>query len=228
MGVLGGVALAASWAVAHQIMRGAVPMSQWSLETMGRAVWPPDVTRRFPVIVVAACGAGALADRVPRAARGAMIVGAMAGLAWVLTESVRRTGTSAAAAGVVSVAGAVGLSWAWLVVARMVGRRAPIAWAWRIAALMLAMAAVLLAVGAHSLGLVFLAGTGPVTVLGCWGRRMSGLTVGNCGAGAIAGALGVGLMGAWLAGGWIGLGAMGAAAAAWGALEVRGAAMTRR
>lgn len=228
MGLMGGVALALSWAVAHQIMRGAVPVSQWSLETIGRAVWPPDVTRRFPVIVSAACVVGALAERCPRAARGAMIFGAMAGLAWVLTESVRRTGTSAAAAGAVSVAGGAGLSSVWLVVARMGGRRAPIAWAWRIAAVLLVVGAVLMAAGAYSLGLVFLAGTGPVIVLGFASRRMNGLTVGNCAAGVIAGAVAVGVMGAWLAGGWIGLGAMGAAGAAWGVVEARGAAMARR
>lgn len=219
---MGGLALALSWAVAHQILRGAVPMSQWSLETIGRAVWPPDVTRRLPAIVVAACCAGGLSERGPRVARGAVLVVATAGLAWVLTESLRRTGTGVAASCGVSVAGAAGMAWVWAVVERVGARRAPITWAWRMAVLVLAVGAVLMAAGAHSLGLVILAGCGPVVVLGLASRRSRGPTVGRAAAGVIASAMGVGAMGAWLASGWIGVGGIAAAVAGWVVLAVRG------
>jgi hypothetical protein len=205
MGLVGGVALAAAWALAHQIMRGAVPMSQWSIETIGRAVWPPDVTRRFPAIVIAACGAGALADRAPPVVRTLVVIGAMAAISMGVMEAARRIGTGSTVYWL-GVVGIVAMGWMVTTALRdAAGKDSSALAALFVMVLVVGAAVVLNASGAYSLGLVFGAGLAPVGILAVVSRRVPRVVAGTMIPLTVAGALGVAIAGAALTGATPGL-----------------------
>jgi len=158
--------IALIWAIAHQSVRG--------FDAWPAALWPPDVTERFPALLVFGMLAGLAAwfAQGIRAPLGRIVgilvrLGAMGTIAVALTESMRRNG-----AGTVPVAlscaaiALIGAAW-WWAIERAGDRGSGILLLTTLAVIVVGFGIVAGAYQAYSLGYVCAIG-GPILLAAAW------------------------------------------------------------
>jgi len=203
LGIVGGGAIALAWIGAHIAMRGP-PLGDLthSSDAWRTLVWPPDVTRRFPVLLTLGCFAGVIAHLIPRKGIARWLVAwiAMGVIMWCLTEAMRRTGMNPAATVAISAVFALVLARVMSCLENAGSRDSGMALACGLIVVVIGTGIIQLVIRNYALGLVVLAGVVPIAIVGVWSRAHPSVMIGPVVPATIAAMIGIAFLAGFLSG----------------------------